>query len=249
MDAAAVLLIFLLIVLAIIVINGIRIVNQYERGIVLRLGKYKRTLAPGLNVVNPFFDKVTKVDVRTRPMDIPKQEVITKDNVTVNVDAVVYARVINPHKAVLETTDYRYATSTFAQTALRDVTGNFDLDELLSKRDEISLKIREIVDVQTDKWGIDIESVKLQNIELPSDMKRAMAKQAEAERERRAAIISADGEKAAAQAVSEAASLLAGTPGGLNIRTLQTLEKISSDPSQKTVILLPTDLAGKLGKL
>lgn len=249
MDAAAGLLVLLLIVLGVIVVNGIRIVNQYERGIVLRLGKYKRTLNPGLNVVNPFFDKVTKVDVRTRPMDIPKQEVITKDNVTVNVDAVVYARVINPQKAVLETTDYHYATSTFAQTALRDVTGNFDLDEILSKRDEISEKIREIVDVQTDKWGIDIESVKLQNIELPSDMKRAMAKQAEAERERRAAIISADGEKAAARAVSEAAGLLASTPGGLNIRTLQTLEKISTDPSQKTVILLPTDLAGKLGKL
>jgi len=240
---------FLVIVALAIVIKGLRIINQYERGVVLRLGKYKRTLSPGLNVVNPFFDKVTKVDVRTRPMDIPKQEVITKDNVTVNVDAVVYAKVINPQKAVLETTDFRYATSTFAQTALRDITGNFELDEILSKREEISEKIREIVDVQTDKWGIDIESVKLQNIELPSDMKRAMAKQAEAERERRAAVISADGEKAAAKAVSEAAELLAKTPGGLNIRTLQTLEKISTDPSQKTVVLLPSDLAGKLGKM
>ena len=243
------LFIFLLLAILIIIVKGFRIVNQYERGIVLRLGKYKRTLSPGLNIVNPFFDKVTKVDVRTRPMDIPKQEVITKDNVTVNVDAVVYSKVINPQKAVLETTDFSYATSTFAQTALRDVTGNFDLDEILSKRDEISEKIRDIVDVQTDKWGIDIESVKLQNIELPADMKRAMAKQAEAERERRAAIISAEGEKSAAKAVAEAAELLAKTPGGLNIRTLQTLEKISADPSQKTVVLLPTDLAGKLGKL
>ncbi len=242
-------LIFILLILGGLIISGIRVVNQYERGIVLRLGKYKKTLGPGLNIINPFFDKVTKVDVRTRPMDIPKQEVITKDNVTVNVDAVVYSRVINPQKAVLETTDFSYATSTFAQTALRDVTGNFDLDEILSKRDEISEKIREIVDVQTDKWGIDIESVKLQNIELPADMKRAMAKQAEAERERRAAIISAEGEKSAAKAVAEAAELLAKTPGGLNIRTLQTLEKISTDPSQKTVVLLPSDLAGKLGKL
>lgn len=241
-------LVFILLILGGL-ISGIRVVNQYERGIVLRLGKYKKTLGPGLNIINPFFDKVTKVDVRTRPMDIPKQEVITKDNVTVNVDAVVYSRVINPQKAVLETTDFSYATSTFAQTALRDVTGNFDLDEILSKRDEISEKIREIVDVQTDKWGIDIESVKLQNIELPADMKRAMAKQAEAERERRAAIISAEGEKSAAKAVAEAAELLAKTPGGLNIRTLQTLEKISTDPSQKTVVLLPSDLAGKLGKL
>ena len=242
-------LVFILLILGGLIISGIRVVNQYERGIVLRLGKYKKTLGPGLNIINPFFDKVTKVDVRTRPMDIPKQEVITKDNVTVNVDAVVYSRVINPQKAVLETTDFSYATSTFAQTALRDVTGNFDLDEILSKRDEISEKIREIVDVQTDKWGIDIESVKLQNIELPADMKRALAKQAEAERERRAAIISAEGEKSAAKAVAEAAELLAKTPGGLNIRTLQTLEKISTDPSQKTVVLLPSDLAGKLGKL
>ena len=132
---------------------------------------------------------------------------------------------------------------------MRDVTGNFDLDELLSKRDKISSQIKEIVDTQTDKWGIDIENVKLQNIELPSDMKRAMAKQAEAERERRAAIISAEGEKASAAAVAEAASLLAQTPGGLNIRTLQTLEKISTDPSQKTVILLPSDLAGGLKNL
>lgn len=235
----------LVVIILMIVIPGIRIINQYERGVVLRLGKFSRTLQPGFRVIIPYVDKMLKVDVRTTPMDIPKQEVITRDNVTVNVDAVVYARVIDAQKAVLETTNYKYATSTFAQTALRDVTGNFDLDEILSKRNEISAQIREIVDAQTDKWGIDIESVKLQNIELPSDMKRAMAKQAEAERERRAAIISAEGEKSAAVAVAEAANLLAQTPGGLNIRTLQTLEKISTDPSQKTVILLPTDLAGK----
>lgn len=243
---------FLIIVLAIIlliIVPGVRIINQYERGVVLRLGKYSRTLNPGFRIIIPYIDHMVKVDVRTTPMDIPKQEVITRDNVTVNVDAIVYFRVIDAPKAVLETTNYSYATSTFAQTALRDVTGNFDLDEILSKRDEISAQIREIVDAQTDKWGIDIENVKLQNIELPSDMKRAMAKQAEAERERRAAIISAEGEKAAAAAVAEAANMLARTPGGLNIRTLQTLEKISTDPSQKTVILLPNDLADTLGKL
>ena len=238
-----VLLIIIAAILVGIIIPGIRIINQYERGIVLRLGRYSRTLNPGFRVIIPYIDKMLKVDIRTTPMDIPKQEVITRDNVTVNVDAVVYARVIDASKAVLETTNYRYATSTFAQTALRDVTGNFDLDEILSKRDEISIQIREIVDAQADKWGIDIESVKLQNIELPADMKRAMAKQAEAERERRAAIISAEGEKAAATAVAEAAHLLAQTPGGISIRTLQTLEKISSDPSQKTVVLLPTDIA------
>ncbi len=241
-------LFILLAVLVFIIIPGIRIINQYERGVVLRLGKFSRMLSPGFRVIIPYIDHMTKVDVRTTPMDIPKQEVITRDNVTVNVDAIVYFRVIDAAKAVLETTNYAYATSTFAQTALRDVTGNFDLDEILSKRDEISAQIREIVDNQTDKWGIDIENVKLQNIELPADMKRAMAKQAEAERERRAAIISAEGEKSAAAAVAEAASMLARTPGGLNIRTLQTLEKISTDPSQKTVILLPNDLADGLAK-
>ena len=244
-------MIFIVIILiaALIIIPGVRIINQYERGVVQRLGRFRKILDPGLHVIIPYIDTMRSVDVRTTPMDVPKQEVITKDNVTVNVDAVVYFRVIDAKKAVFETTNYAYATSTFAQTALRDVTGNFDLDELLSKRNEISKQIKEIVDAQTDKWGIDIESVKLQNIELPSDMKRAMAKQAEAERERRAAIISAEGEKASAAAVAEAAELLAKTPGGLNIRTLQTLEKISTDPSQKTVILLPTDLAGGLQNL
>lgn len=244
-------MIFIVIILiaALIIIPGVRIINQYERGVVQRLGRFRKILDPGLHVIIPYIDSLRNVDIRTTPMDVPKQEVITKDNVTVNVDAVVYFKVIDSKKAVFETTNYAYATSTFAQTALRDVTGNFDLDELLSKRDEISSQIKEIVDAQTDKWGIDIESVKLQNIELPSDMKRAMAKQAEAERERRAAIISAEGEKASAAAVAEAAELLAKTPGGLNIRTLQTLEKISTDPSQKTVILLPTDLAGGLKNL
>ncbi len=241
-------LIIILAIILLIVIPGVRIINQYERGVVLRLGKFSRILKPGFRVIIPYIDHMVKVDVRTTPMDIPKQEVITRDNVTVNVDAIVYFRVLDAAKAVLETTNYTYATSTFAQTALRDVTGNFDLDEILSKRDEISAQIREIVDAQTDKWGIDIENVKLQNIELPADMKRAMAKQAEAERERRAAIISAEGEKSAAAAVSEAARMLAQTPGGLNIRTLQTLEKISTDPSQKTVILLPSDLADGFSK-
>ena len=242
-------LVLIVLILIFIIIPGVRIINQYERGVVQRLGRFHRTLDPGLRVIIPYIDTLRNVDVRTTPMDVPKQEVITKDNVTVNVDAVVYFKVIDAKKAVFETTNYAYATSTFAQTALRDVTGNFDLDELLSKRDEISRQIKEIVDAQTDKWGIDIESVKLQNIELPSDMKRAMAKQAEAERERRAAIISAEGEKASATAVAEAAELLAKTPGGLNIRTLQTLEKISTDPSQKTVILLPTDLTSGLKNL
>ncbi len=242
MEGAAVFFIMIMVFLLIVILSNIHIIQQYERGVVFTLGKYSGVRNPGITVIIPWFQSMRRVDVRSTPIDVPKQEVITKDNVTVNVDAIVYFRVLDPAKALLETTNYVYATTNFAQAALRDITGNFELDELLSKRDEISAQIKEIVDKETDKWGIDIENVKLQNIELPADMKRAMAKQAEAERERRAAIIVADGEKASAQAVSEAANLLAKTPGGLQIRTLQTLEKISSDPSQKTVIVLPNDM-------
>lgn len=229
-------------VILLVILPGCRVIRQYERGVVFTLGKYTGQKQPGLRVIIPYLQTISRVDVRSTPIDVPKQEVITKDNVTVGVDAIVYFRVLDPAKALLETTNYVYATTNFAQAALRDITGNFELDELLSKRDEISAQIKEIVDKETDKWGIDIENVKLQNIELPGDMKRAMAKQAEAERERRAAIIAAEGEKSAAKSVAEAASLLAQTPGGIQIRTLQTLEKISSDPSQKTVIMLPNDI-------
>lgn len=237
-----VLTIFIIVVIAIFILSGIKIVNQYERGVVLTLGKFTGVRQPGLRVIIPIFQRMIRVDVRSTPIDVPKQEVITKDNVTVGVDAVVYFRVIDAPKAVLETTNYIYATSQFAQAALRDVAGNADMDELLSKREQISQQIKEIVDAQTDQWGIDVENVKVQNIELPQDMKRAMAKQAEAERERRAVIITAEGEKAAARAVSEAAAMLAKVPGGINIRTLQTLEKISAEPSQKTLFVLPADL-------
>ena len=243
------LIIFLGALVAILVLSGIKIINQYERGVVLTLGKYTGIREPGLRVVIPIFQRLIKVDIRSTPIDVPKQEIITKDNVTVGVDAVVYLRVIEASRAVLETTNYIYATSQFAQAALRDVTGNADLDELLSKREEISQKIKEIVDAETDKWGIDVENVKIQNIELPQDMKRAMAKQAEAERERRAVIITAEGEKASAQAVADAAGMLAKVPGGINIRTLQTLEKIAVEPSQKTLVVLPVDLADAVSKI
>ncbi len=238
------LIITLAILFCILILPCIKVVQQYERGVVFRLGKFDSVRNPGLTLILPYINTMRKVDVRSTPIDVPKQEVITKDNVTVGVDAIVYFRVLEPAKALLETTNYVYATTNFAQAALRDITGNFELDELLSKRDEISAQIKEIVDKETDKWGIDIENVKLQNIELPNDMKRAMAKQAEAERERRAAIIAAEGEKSAAQAVADAAQLLANTSGGLQIRTLQTLEKISATPSQKTVIVLPSDMKG-----
>lgn len=243
------LLIFIGIAVVLFVLSGIKIINQYERGVVLTLGKYTGIRQPGLRVVVPIFQRLIKVDVRSTPIDVPKQEIITKDNVTVGVDAVVYLRVIEASRAVLETTNYVYATSQFAQAALRDVTGNADMDELLSKREEISQRIKEIVDAETDKWGIDVENVKIQNIELPQDMKRAMAKQAEAERERRAVIITAEGEKAAAQSVADAAAMLAKVPGGINIRTLQTLEKISVEPSQKTLVVLPSELTGTISKL
>lgn len=225
-----------------VLISGIRIINQYERGIVFTLGKFSSMRSPGLNIIIPIVQTMRKVDVRSTPVDVPKQEVITKDNVTIGVDAVVYFRVIDPAKAILETTNYAYATSQFAQAALRDVVGNAELDEVLAKREAISVQIKEIVDAETDKWGIDVENVKVQNIELPSDMKRAMAKQAEAERERRAVIINAEGEKAAAQQVAEAAQMLTKIPGGVTVRTLQTLEKIAEQPSQKTVFVLPADI-------
>ncbi len=229
-------------IVVIFILAGIKVINQYERGVVLTLGRFTGIREPGLRIVIPIFQRVIRVDVRSTPIDVPKQEIITKDNVTVGVDAVVYLRVIESSKAVLETTNYVYATSQFAQAALRDVAGNADLDELLSKREEISQQIKVIVDAETDKWGIDVENVKIQNIELPQDMKRAMAKQAEAERERRGVIIAAEGEKQAAQAVADAASMLSKIPGGINIRTLQTLEKIAVEPSQKTLVLLPTEL-------
>lgn len=232
----------IVVAVVVFILSGIKVINQYERGVVLTLGRFTGIRNPGLRVVVPIFQRLIRVDVRSTPIDVPKQEVITKDNVTAGVDAIVYFRVIDAPKAVLETTNYVYATSQFAQAALRDVTGNFELDELLSKREEISLKIKEIVDQQTDQWGIDVENVKIQNIELPQDMKRAMAKQAEAERERRSNIINADGERAAAETLAEAARIIAAQPGAINLRTLNTIERISTEPSQKTTLLFPIEL-------
>lgn len=230
-----------IVVVAIFILSGLRVVNQYQRGVVLTLGKFTGIRQPGLRIVVPIFQRMLLVDMRSTPIDVSKQEVITKDNVTAGVDAIVYFRVVDAPKAVLETTNYVYATSQFAQAALRDVTGNFELDELLSKRDEISLRIKEIVDQQTDQWGIDVEAVKIQNIELPADMKRAMAKQAEAERERRSNIINAEGERAAAETLAEAARIISSTPGALNLRTLNSIERISTEPSQKTMMLFPIE--------
>lgn len=241
-------LLFLVILLIAIIISGIKIVNQYERGVVLTLGRYTGMKDPGLRIVIPILQQMQKVDIRSTPVDVPNQEVITKDNVTIKVDAVVYFRVVDSAKAVLETNNYAYATAQFAQAALRDVVGNVDMDILLGERDKISKQIKEIVDSETDRWGIDVENVKIQNIELPTDMKRAMARQAEAERERRAAIITAEGEKSAARTIAEAAHILTHAKGGMGIRTLQTLEKIASEPSQKTLMVLPSELGDLAGK-
>ena len=236
------LMLIIVIIAVIVIVSSIKVVNQYERGVVLTLGKYTGIREPGLRLVVPAIQRMMRVDVRSTPIDVAQQEIITSDTVTVKIDAVVYLRVKDAAKAVLETTNYIYATSQFAQAALKDVAGNVDLEYLLAKREEISQQIKEAVDAETERWGIDVENVKVQNIELPQDMKRAMAKQAEAERERRAVIITAEGEKSAAQAVADAAGMLSKVPGGINIRTLQTLEKISVEPSQKTLVVLPSEL-------
>jgi regulator of protease activity HflC (stomatin/prohibitin superfamily) len=203
----------IIIFVVIFILSGIKVVNQYERGVVLTLGRFTGLREPGLRIVVPIFQRLIRVDIRSMPIDVAKQEIITKDNVTAGVDAIVYFRVIDAPRAVL-----------------------------LSKREEISQQIKEIVDSQTDQWGIDVEAVKIQNIELPADMKRAMAKQAEAERERRSNIINAEGERAAAETLAEAARIISSTPGALNLRTLNTIERISTEPSQKTTMLFPIEL-------
>lgn len=232
----------LIVILIVIVGIGLRVVDQYERGVVLTLGKHTSTRTPGLTWILPAVQRMIKVDMRILTVDIPRQEVITKDNVTMNVDAVVYFKVKDADKAVLEIQSFRRATSTYAQATMRDVVGEVDLDTLLTQRDQLGHDIKRIVDKFTDSWGIDVDTIKIQNIELPQDMKRAMAAQAEAERERRAVIITAEGEHAAATKLAAAAKLLATAPGAMNLRTLETLEKISSEPSQKTFFAFPMEL-------
>lgn len=232
----------LIIAIIILAILGLRVVDQYERGVVLTLGKHTSTRGPGLTWIFPGIQRMIKVDLRILTVDIPRQEVITQDNVTVNVDAVVYFQVKDADKAILQVQSFGRATTTYAQATMRDVVGEVDLDTLLTKRDQLSQDIKVIVDKFTDKWGIDVDTIKIQNIELPQDMKRAMAAQAEAERERRAVIITAEGEHAAAAKLAEAAKVLASAPGSMNLRTLETLEKISAEPSQKSTFLFPIEL-------
>lgn len=228
-------LVVLIIIVVIFILSGIKVINQYERGVVLTLGKFSGIRQPGLRIVVPIFQKMLRVDQRVNTIDIPKQEVITKDNVTVNVDAVVYFQVKDAANAVLEVANYVYASSQYAQAALRDVSGNVSLDDLLSKRDDISQQIKQIVDQQTEQWGIDIQTVKIQNIELPQDMKRAMAKQAEAEREKRAKIIAAEGEQLSAEKLGQAADIIAAHPIALQLRNLQVMSDIAVEKNSTIV--------------
>src|SRR3989338_3617448 len=228
-------------VIIFLIVTGLRVIDQYERGVILTLGKFTDTRKPGLTWIFAFLaiQRMIKVDLRIATVDIPQQEVITKDNVTVGINAVVYFRVDIAEKAVLEIQDFRRAVALYAQATLRDVIGGVELDVLLSERDKIAEEIKKIVDVATDPWGIDVSTIKIQDIERPADMKRVMAKQAEAERERRAVIIRAEGEYVASEKLSQAAKVLSSVPGGISVRTLQTIEKINPDPS-KTVIFALT---------
>lgn len=236
------LFVFLVIIIFTVLASGVRIVKQYERGVMLTLGKYTGTRSPGLNIIIPIIQTMSKVDMRLTTVDVPRQEVITKDNVTVSVDAVVYFRVKSAETAILDVQNFRLATAQYAQASLRDVVGKVELDTLLSERDQISSEIRTIVDKATEPWGIDVPDVNIQNVELPNDMKRVIGKQAEAEREKRSVIVKARGELEASQNLADAATTLAGAPGALHLRTLSTLNDLSSDQSNTVIFAIPLEI-------
>ena len=235
-------IIVLLLVIFFFFLSGIKIINEYERGVILTFGKYTGTKIPGFRWVFPGVQKMIKVDLRITTVDVPRQEAITKDNLPVGVNAVVYFRVQKPEYAVLKVDDYRYAVSQYALAALRDVIGGVELDTLLVERDRVATEIKQIVDTETDPWGIDITAIKMQDIELPAGMKRAMAAQAEAEREKRAIVIKSQGEITAAQNLSTAAGLLSSTQGGLSLRTLGTIDNLQPDPSKTVIFALPVEI-------
>ncbi len=228
--------------------RGIRIITEYERGVMFTLGKFSGIRNPGLNIIIPVIQTMRKVDLRLKTAEVPRQEVMTRDNIPMLVNAVVYFKVIDPEAVIIKIEDFIFAIRQYTQAALRDVIGNNEMDSVLTERLQIAEAIKEIVDNETSDWGVDIESIKIQELELPAEMKRAMARQAEAERERRATIISSQGELAAAENLRDAAIILAETPGALHLRTLQTIRDISSDPSEKLVLFLPSDL-GKIGEI
>ena len=241
-------IIVLVIFIACFLLAGIKVILEYERLIIFRLGKYKRTIGPGIVYILPILEKSKKVDLRIVTADIPRQEVITRDNIPVLANTVVYFKVEKPSDAIIKIENYAYAVRQYTQAALRDVVGNMELDSVLTERDKIASDIRTIVDQETNEWGIDIKSIKIQEIELPAEMKRAMAKQAEAEREKRAAIIASEGELASAKNLAEAANIMSSQPGALQLRTLQTIRDISQDPSEKIVIFMPSEIGNILKK-
>ena len=229
---------FLLFILA----SAIRILREYERGVVFRLGRLIATKGPGLILLIPIVDKMIKVSLRTVVMDVPPQDVITKDNVSISVNAVVYYRVMHPEKAIVEVENFHVATSQLSQTTLRSILGQSELDELLSQRDKINRELAVIIDNQTEPWGIKVSNVEVKHIDLPQEMQRAMARQAEAERERRAKVIHAEGEFQASQKLSDAAKIISVNPAALQLRFLQTLTEISTDKNSTVIFPVPIDL-------
>lgn len=235
-------LIILIILVFFILSQSIRILNEYERGVIFRLGRFSGVKGPGLIFLIPIVDKMVKVSLRTVAMDVPPQDVITKDNVTIKVNAVVYFRVVDPEKAIIEVEDYLYATSQLSQTTLRSILGESELDEVLAHREKINAHLQEVIDKQTDAWGVKVSLVELKHIDLPQEMQRAMAKQAEAERERRAKIISAEGEYQASEKLAEAAKVIEKHPVAIQLRFLQTLVEVAADKNSTIVFPIPIEL-------
>jgi regulator of protease activity HflC (stomatin/prohibitin superfamily) len=235
-------LIGIVIVVAFFIISGIKVVKEYERGVIFRLGRLVGARGPGIFFVIPFIEGMVIVDLRTVTYDVPSQEVVTRDNVTVSVNAVVYYRVVDPEKAVTEVYDFRYATAQIAQTTLRSVIGQAELDEVLSKREKLNVELQQIIDEATNPWGIKVTAVEIKDVELPKDMQRAMAMQAEAERERRAKVIRADGELQAAMKLKEASTILMESKGAMVLRILQTINEASGDPSTKIIFPIPIEI-------
>lgn len=238
-------LVFVLVLFAIIILaNSIRILREYERGVIFRLGRLVSggVRGPGLIILIPIIDKMVRVSLRTVVMDVPSQDIITQDNVSVKVSAVIYFRVIEPEKAIVDVENYLFATSQLAQTTLRSVLGQSELDDLLSQREKINQRLQQIIDAHTEPWGIKVSNVEVKQIDLPQEMQRAMAKQAEAERERRSKVIAAEGEFQASQRLSDAAKILAEQPSALTLRYLQTLREIATEKNSTTIFPVPIDL-------
>ena len=235
----------LLLLAVVLLANSVRVLREYERGVIFRLGRFSGVRGPGVIILIPALEKMAKVNLRTVVMDVPPQDIITKDNVSVKVNAVIYFRILRPENAVLEVEDYYYATSQLAQTTLRSILGQFELDDLLSNREQINDELQSVIDKQTDPWGVKVSSVEMKHVDLPSEMQRAMAKQAEAERERRAKIIHAEGEMQSAEKLAEASEIMSKNPVTIQLRYLQTLTEIASEKNSTVVFPLPIDLISK----